>query len=123
MTCGGGAASTDMMLAVIAGDHGADFAAMVSDMCLRTVLPGVAPEQRTSVAALMSKRNPVLVATVNLMNRRIDTPMSMDELAEAAGYSRRHLSGCSARRRARPRASSTAACGWTGGATCCRPRT
>jgi transcriptional regulator GlxA family with amidase domain len=91
MTCGGGAASTDMMLAVIAGDHGADFAAMVSDMCLRTVLPGVAPEQRTSVAALMSKRNPVLVATVNLMNRRIDSPLSMEELAEAAGYSRRHL--------------------------------
>lgn len=91
MTCGGGAASTDMMLAVIAGDHGADFAAMVSDMCLRTVLPGVEPEQRTSVAALMSKRNPVLIATVNLMNRSLDNPMSMDELAEAAGYSRRHL--------------------------------
>jgi AraC family carnitine catabolism transcriptional activator len=41
MTCGGGAAATDMMLSVIAEDHGPDFAAMVSDMCLRTVLPGV----------------------------------------------------------------------------------
>lgn len=91
MTCGGGAASTDMMLSVIASDHGTDFAAMVSDMCLRTVMPGVLPEQRSSLAAQMSSRNPVLIATVNLMNRRIDDPLSMDELAEAAGYSRRHL--------------------------------
>lgn len=91
MTCGGGAASTDMMVSVIGQDHGEDFAAMVSDMCLRTVMPGVLPEQRSSMAALMSSRNPVLIATVALMNRHIDDPLSMDDLAEAAGYSRRHL--------------------------------
>lgn len=91
MTCGGGAAATDMMIAVIAADFGADFAAMVSDMCLRTVLPGVEPSQRSSMAALMSSRNPVLIATVGLMNRHIDLPLSMAQLAEAAGYSRRHL--------------------------------
>lgn len=91
MTCGGGAASTDMMLQVIAVDHGAEFASMVSEMCLRTVITGAAPEQRSSLAALLSSRNPVLVATVTLMNRHIDAPLSMDELADAAGYSRRHL--------------------------------
>ncbi|MCB6176627.1 GlxA family transcriptional regulator [Rhodobacter sp. Har01] len=91
MTCGGGAASTDMMLSVIADEHGADFAAMVSEMCLRTVMPGVDPEQRSSLAALMSSRNPVLIASVTLMNRHIEEPLSMDDLAEAAGYSRRHL--------------------------------
>lgn len=91
LTCGGGAASTDMMLAIIADDHGSGFAAMVSEMCLRTVMPGVNAEQRSSTAALMSSRNPVLVATVTLMNRHIDDPLSMDDLAAAAGYSRRHL--------------------------------
>ncbi|MEY4983035.1 MAG: hypothetical protein RIR62_1301 [Pseudomonadota bacterium] len=91
LTCGGGAASTDMMLSIIAADHGADFAAIVSDMCLRTVLPGVAPEQRSSIAALMSSRNPVLIATVNLMNRTIDAPLPLEELAAAAGYSRRQM--------------------------------
>jgi AraC family transcriptional regulator, carnitine catabolism transcriptional activator len=90
-TCGGGAASTDMMLHIIATDHGAEFASMVSEMCLRTVMMGAAPEQRSSLAALMSSRNPVLVATVTLMNRHIDNPLSMDDLAEASGYSRRHL--------------------------------
>lgn len=91
MTCGGGAASTDMMLSIIAKDHGTDFATMVSEMCLRTVMPGVDPQQRSSLAALMSSRNPVLVATVTLMNRHIDDPLSMEEIAAAAGYSRRHL--------------------------------
>lgn len=91
MTCGGGAASTDMMLSVIASDHGPDFAAIVSDMCLRTVLPGVEPEQRSSLAALMSSRNPVLIATVNLMNRTIDNPLPLEEIAAAAGYSRRQM--------------------------------
>ena len=91
LTCGGGAASTDMMLSIISADHGADFAAIVSDMCLRTVLPGVEPEQRSSIAALMSSRNPVLIATVNLMNRTIDNPLPLEELAAAAGYSRRQM--------------------------------
>jgi transcriptional regulator GlxA family with amidase domain len=91
LTCGGGAASTDMMLSLIASDHGGDFAAMVSEMCLRTVMPGANSEQRSSLAALMSSRNPVLVATVTLMNRNIEHPLSMEELAAAAGYSRRHL--------------------------------
>lgn len=91
LTCGGGAASTDMLLSIIAQDHGGAFAAMVSEMCLRTVMPGVNAEQRSSLAALMSSRNPVLVATITQMNRHIDEPLSMDELAEAAGYSRRHL--------------------------------
>lgn len=91
LTCGGGAASTDMMLSIIASDHSSEFAAMVSEMCLRTVMPGVDPEQRSSLATLISSRNPVLIATVSLMNQHIDNPLSMGELAEAAGYSRRHL--------------------------------
>lgn len=91
MTCGGGAASTDLMLAIIAEDHGNDFAAMVSEMCLRTVMLGVEPEQRSSVAALMSSRNPVLIATITLMNRNIEDPLTMDSIAAATGYSRRQL--------------------------------
>ncbi|MDX5349302.1 MAG: helix-turn-helix domain-containing protein, partial [Paracoccaceae bacterium] len=81
----------DMMLSIIAEDHGSAFAAMVSEMCLRTVMPGVNAEQRSSMTALMSSRNPVLVATITLMNRHLDQPLSMEELAAAAGYSRRHL--------------------------------
>jgi transcriptional regulator GlxA family with amidase domain len=91
LTCGGGVAATDMMLRVIAEDHGADFAAMVSEMCLRTVMPAGEAEQRSSLAALMSSRNPVLIATIRLMNSHIDDPLGIEKVAEAAGYSRRQL--------------------------------
>jgi AraC family transcriptional regulator, carnitine catabolism transcriptional activator len=91
ITCGGGAASTDMMLSIIAADHGPDFAAMVSEMCLRTLMSGTNSQQKSSLAALMSSRNPVLIATVTSMNRHIENTLSLDQLADAAGYSRRHL--------------------------------
>ncbi len=91
MTCGGGAASTDMMLSVIANDHGYDLATMVSEMCLRTVMAGVVPEQRSSIAAVMQLRNPLLAGLIKTMNDHLDDPILMRDLARAAGYSRRHL--------------------------------
>ena len=91
MTCGGGAASTDMMLSIIEQDHGAEFAGIVSDMCLRKVMVGPRPEQRSSTAILLQSRNPGLLAVVGLMNSHIEDPLSLPELAERAGYSRRHI--------------------------------
>jgi transcriptional regulator GlxA family with amidase domain len=91
MTCGGGAASTDMMLSVIAADHGSDFAAIVSDMCLRTVMSGANPEQRSSLAALLSSRNPAIIAAVDLMNRHIEDPIPIAALARNVGCTSRHL--------------------------------
>lgn len=91
ITCGGGAAATDLMLDLIARDHGTDFAAMVSDMCLRRVNIGTDPAQRSSIAAVVQSRNPVLVRIVALMRQNLEEPLSMDALAERAGYSRRHM--------------------------------
>lgn len=91
MTCGGGAAATDMMLSVIASDHGAAFAATVSDMCLRAGSADGGGHQRTSVAGRLASRNPVLVAIVTLMQGHLDQALSLDELAAASGYSRRQI--------------------------------
>ncbi|TKA95993.1 GlxA family transcriptional regulator [Cereibacter changlensis] len=91
LTCGGGAASTDMMLSLIASDHGTEFAAMVSEMCLRTVLTGVEPEQRSSLAALMRTRNPGLILVAKLMSDHLEDTLSLDELASVVGRSRRHI--------------------------------
>ncbi|MGD9917791.1 MAG: GlxA family transcriptional regulator [Paenirhodobacter sp.] len=91
MTCGGGAASTDMMLALIAEDHGAEFAAMVSEMCLRKVMVGIEQEQRSSMSVLIRSRNPGLLRVANLMAEHIEDPLPLDELARAAGFSRRHV--------------------------------
>ena len=91
MTCGGGAAATDMMLSLIAEDYGTEFAAMVSEMCLRKVMVGIEKEQRSSMAVLIRSRNPGLLNIVNLMNAHIEDPLSLDDLAQAAGFSRRHI--------------------------------
>lgn len=90
MTCGGGAAATDMMLWVIARDHGAGFAATVADMCLRAGEPGTG-QQRSSVAGRLTSRNPVLVALVVQMQNHLDQALSMDDLASSSGYSRRQI--------------------------------
>lgn len=91
MTCGGGAAATDMMLSLIAEDHGAEFSAMVSEMCLRKVMVGIEKEQRSSMSVLIRSRNPGLLSIVNLMNAHIEDPLTLDDLAREAGYSRRHI--------------------------------
>ena len=91
ITCGGGAAATDMMLAQIARDHGAEFSAIVSEMCLRRVVVGEEPAQRSSISALIGSRNPGLVTVVNLMLSHLEDTLTLEELAVAAGYSRRHV--------------------------------
>jgi len=91
ITCGGGAASTDLMLDLIERDHGKRFAAMVSDMCLRRVGIGSDLPQRSSISAIVQKRNPLLSAVVDLMSRHLEDPLSMSALSIKTGYSRRHL--------------------------------
>jgi transcriptional regulator GlxA family with amidase domain len=91
LTCGGGAAATDLMLSIIAADHGRDFAAIVSDMCLRRVGSGEDVFQRSSVAIVLETRNPGLIALVRLMQDHIEDPLTMEDLAAQAGYSRRHI--------------------------------
>ncbi|MEZ5685459.1 MAG: GlxA family transcriptional regulator [Paracoccaceae bacterium] len=91
MTCGGGAAATDMMLSLISEDYGAEFAAMVSEMCLRKVMVGIEKEQRSSMSAIIRSRNPGLLSIVNMMNANIEEPLTLDDLSKAAGYSRRHI--------------------------------
>ena len=91
MTCGGGAASTDMMIALIAADHGAEFAAMVSEMCLRKVMVGVDGAQRSALSVLIRSRNPGLIAIVARMKAHLEEPLSLTDLARGSGYSRRHV--------------------------------
>lgn len=91
LTCGGGAASTDMMVSIIASEFGSDLASMVSDMCLRTVMSDAGLGQRSSLAVLMSSRNPAVIAAVGLMNRHIEDPLTMRDLSQQVGRTSRQL--------------------------------
>lgn len=90
-TCGGGVASTEMMLSVIGQDYGQDFAVAVSDMCLNKgdIAPSVA--QRSSLARALSTRNPNLIKVVQEMHDNIEEPLSLDELIASTNVSRRQV--------------------------------
>lgn len=91
MTCAGGAASTDMMLAVIARHHGEEFAHRVGDMCLHGTPRKAEAPQTSSLALAIGSRNARLIRVIRLMQRNLEVPLTLDALAEAAGYSCRQL--------------------------------
>lgn len=90
-TCGGGAAATDMMLAVIEGDHGNELATMVADMCIHGRKGGEQMPQKTSRAALIGSRNKKLLRAIDLMQANLEDPLSLEEIALSAGFSRRQM--------------------------------
>jgi len=91
LTCGGGAASIDMMIELIERDHGRDFASNVSEMCIRRVYLGADEDQRTSMAILLGSRNPALLNIVEMMKANIEYPLSLEEMSKMSGTSRRHI--------------------------------
>ena len=90
-TCGGGVGATDMMLERIEADHGRSFADVVADMCLHTQRRAERAPQRASISNALDSRNPLLVRAIKAMQASIEAPVTMNELADAAGCSRRQL--------------------------------
>ncbi len=91
MTCGGGAAATEMMISIIARDYGDDFAIAVSDMCLNGTDLAPRREQRSSIAKAISSRNPKILEVSRAMYENIEEPLLLEELASLAGISRRQM--------------------------------
>lgn len=91
LTCSGGSAATEMMLQIIEQDYGKDFAIAVADMCLNDPVGPAAREQRSSIAKAIDSRNPRLLHVLRAMYANIETPLTLEELAENAGVSRRQM--------------------------------
>ncbi len=90
-TSSGGAAASDMMLAMINEEQGRDLAAMVVDQLALTPLRAAADEQRLSVPARMGVRHPKLTEVIRRMEANIEEPISPAILAEESGMSTRQL--------------------------------
>lgn len=90
-TCGGGAAGAEMMLSIIRQDYGRDFAIVVADMLLLNSDFQVRSSQRYSISAALSTRNPKLIQIFQAMHENIEEPLSLDELCNSVGLSRRHM--------------------------------
>ncbi len=91
MTCGGGAAATDLFLKLIYERHGPLLSQAVLNMCLHSVHRSDADSQMTSRAATLGVRNARLLEIVRIFDDEIDQEISLDEVAERVGVSRRQM--------------------------------
>ena len=90
-SCAGGEAGVDMMLELIAQDHGARLADAVAEMCLHSRRRTASVAQKTIYPAAMAARNPAIARVIAAMKANIATPLDRDQLAEVFGRTPRHL--------------------------------
>ncbi len=90
-TAAGGAASTDLMLKLIAQRHGAELANLVADQMIHTSIRSDKDEQRLSIPTRIGVRHPKLATVIHRMEEHIEEPVSPTILARDVGMSTRQL--------------------------------
>jgi transcriptional regulator GlxA family with amidase domain len=90
-TAAGGAASTDLMLKLIAKAHGAELATLVADQMIHTAIRSDHDEQRLSIPTRIGVRHPKLATVIHRMEAAIEDPVSPMALARDVGLSPRQL--------------------------------
>jgi len=91
MTAAGGTASTDLVLTMIADDHGKDLANAVADQLIYTTIRTDRDIQRLSIPTRIGVRHPRLSRVIERMEQSIEEPVSPADLAEEVGMSTRQL--------------------------------
>lgn len=91
LTSSGGTATMDLMLRFIAEDHGPDLAAAVSEQLIHQRVRSKSDHQRMNPAARLGVHNPTLLQAVEIMDRNIENPVSIVEIADRCGVSQRQL--------------------------------
>jgi len=91
MSTAGGTASIDLMLKLIAQDHGEHVANAVADQQIYTSIRTDQDSQRLSVPTRIGVRHPKLSAVIQMMEANIEEPISPSILARDVGMSTRQL--------------------------------
>ena len=87
----GGTSSLDLILKVIAADHGEDLANTVADQLIYNAIRTDQDTQRLSIPTRIGVRHPKLSQVIQMMEGNIEDPMSPSDLAEEVGMSTRQL--------------------------------
>jgi AraC family transcriptional regulator, glycine betaine-responsive activator len=90
-TSAGGTTAIDMMLTMIASQHGPDLAASVAESILHSPIRHHSENQRMSLPARIGARHPKLVSIIERMEQTLEEPLSPSILAKEAGLSTRQL--------------------------------
>ncbi len=91
LTTAGGTASIDLMLKLIAADHGEDLANAVADQLIHSAIRTDRDSQRLSIPTRIGVRHPKLSQVIQMMEGNIEDPISPADLAEEVGMSTRQL--------------------------------
>ncbi|GGJ83146.1 GlxA family transcriptional regulator [Pseudomonas matsuisoli] len=90
-TCSGGTAPMDMMLHLIARDHGHELSAAISEMFVYERIRNEQDHQRVPLKHMLGTNQPKLQEIVALMEANLEEPIDLDELATYVDVSRRQL--------------------------------
>ena len=90
-TCSGGTASMDLMLHVIALQHGHGLAAAVAEQFMHERIRDRHDHQRMNLRARLGVAHPKLLQLVARMEETLETPLSRAELAQGVDLSTRQL--------------------------------
>jgi transcriptional regulator GlxA family with amidase domain len=91
VTASGGTATADLMIHLIAEQHGNELAVAVADQMVYNAVRESSAEQRVSLQSRHGMRNPHLVKAIQMMNENIEAPQSPALIAEEIGISTRQL--------------------------------
>lgn len=91
VTASGGTAAADLMLHLIARDHGKDLATAVADQMVYNAVREGTAAQRVSLQSRHGMRNSHLAHAIRLIEHNVEAPLSPFEIAEEIGISTRQL--------------------------------
>ena len=91
LTTAGGTSSIDLMLKIIADDHGEELANAVADQLIYSSIRTDQDTQRLSVPTRIGVRHPKLSQVIQMMENNIEEPISPSLLAKDVGMSTRQL--------------------------------
>ena len=91
ITCAGGTAAIDMMLALIGQKHGRELAAAVSEQFVLGRIRSQSDHQRLEIAVRHGLHNRKTIQIIKLMQEHIEDPLSADDLASMISVTRRQL--------------------------------
>lgn len=91
MTTAGGISGIDLMLKIVARDHGQELANLVADQLIYTAIRTDQDTQRLSIPTRIGVRHPKLNQVIQTMEHNIEEPISPSVLAQQVHMSTRQL--------------------------------
>jgi transcriptional regulator GlxA family with amidase domain len=91
LSTAGGTSSIDLMLKLIAADHGDEIANTVADQLIYSTIRTDQDTQRLSIPTRIGVRHPKLSQVIQMMEGNIEDPISPADLAADVGMSTRQL--------------------------------